>query len=219
MNTSHIIWDWNGTLLDDVNIVLDATNKGLESIGVKKLTIDEYKENYCVPVYDFYANILGRHPSTDEWETIGMHFDAYYKPTLLRASLVEGVTKLITSRKSQSICSLMSHKTLHQMIQGFNITNHFSLIQGRQIESSREGKTAHLERHVLTLEREYGVKRNTMVLVGDANDDAKSAIDVGIKTVLYSGGTHSHNRLSNMNMPVAKTLEESAYIADCLVNQ
>ena len=56
----HIVWDWNGTLLDDLAVVVAAVNDTLATVGRLPITIEEYGARYTRPVLLFYERLLGR---------------------------------------------------------------------------------------------------------------------------------------------------------------
>ena len=53
----HVIWDWNGTLLDDVALCVDIVNLQLAGAGRAPLTIEQYRERFTFPVPEFYRAI------------------------------------------------------------------------------------------------------------------------------------------------------------------
>src|SRR3989339_775610 len=64
----HIIWDWNGTLFDDVFICADIMNQMLAKRKLPTLTIDDYKSHFCFPVSDYYQNVgwdFSKYPSEE----------------------------------------------------------------------------------------------------------------------------------------------------------
>ena len=54
---NHIIWDWNGTLLDDRWLCVEAINQSLYKRKMPTLSESEYKDIFCFPVEDYYKNI------------------------------------------------------------------------------------------------------------------------------------------------------------------
>ena len=67
---AHIVWDWNGTLFHDVDAVIGATNAAFAELGLAPITLERYRELYCVPVPRFYERLMGRLPTQAEWEVI-----------------------------------------------------------------------------------------------------------------------------------------------------
>lgn len=52
-----IVWDWNGTLPNDVDLALELTNKMLDKRNVNQLTLEQYKNCCSFPIEDYYRRI------------------------------------------------------------------------------------------------------------------------------------------------------------------
>ena len=50
-----IIWDWNGTLLDDLDLSLESVNILLEERNLPALSVEKYKDIFCFPIVDYYV--------------------------------------------------------------------------------------------------------------------------------------------------------------------
>jgi phosphoglycolate phosphatase-like HAD superfamily hydrolase len=50
---AHIVWDWNGTLFHDNDAIIGATNAAFAELGLKPITMEQYRALYCVPVPKF----------------------------------------------------------------------------------------------------------------------------------------------------------------------
>ena len=53
----NIVWDWNGTLLDDVAVGVDTLNEMLGRRALRLLSVEEYKDRFGFPVVEFYQKI------------------------------------------------------------------------------------------------------------------------------------------------------------------
>ncbi|BFO22066.1 HAD-IA family hydrolase [Streptomyces sp. KM77-8] len=119
---AHIVWDWNGTLFHDVDAVIGATNAAFAELGLEPLTLERYRELYCVPVPKFYERLMGRLPSAAEWELMDATFHRHYTEHHVRCGLAEGVTELLaewdSAGRSQSILSLYGHAELVPLVRG-----------------------------------------------------------------------------------------------------
>jgi phosphoglycolate phosphatase len=54
----NIIFDWSGTLVDDLPAVLEATNYVFDRCGLKPLTLEQFRAEFCLPFPKFYARYL-----------------------------------------------------------------------------------------------------------------------------------------------------------------
>ena len=54
----NIIFDWSGTLVDDLPAVWEATNYVFKQAQVGELTLDEFRAEFCLPFKKFYDKFL-----------------------------------------------------------------------------------------------------------------------------------------------------------------
>ncbi len=50
----NVIFDWSGTLVDDLPAVWQATNHVFQRAGVPELTLEEFRAEFCLPFKRFY---------------------------------------------------------------------------------------------------------------------------------------------------------------------
>src|SRR5213594_1857925 len=75
---AHLVWDWNGTLLDDLDLVVTATNAAFAAVGGPVVTADEHRRDYRRPIVDYYSHVLGRPVERHEFLRLDRVFhDAY----------------------------------------------------------------------------------------------------------------------------------------------
>ncbi|WP_326582370.1 HAD hydrolase-like protein [Streptomyces sp. NBC_00481] len=213
---AHIVWDWNGTLFHDNEAIIGATNAAFAELGIEPITLERYRELYCVPVPKFYERLIGRLPTDEEWEAMDVVFHRYYAEHRVACGLTAGVPALLTdwltAGRSQSILSMYVHEELVPLVRGFGIEPHFVRVDGRTGPSGGS-KTEHMVRH---LRRLVGVEPRRTVVIGDAADDAVAARHVGAQAVLYTGGSHGRASLEGVGVPVVDTLEEAVAEAERL---
>jgi phosphoglycolate phosphatase-like HAD superfamily hydrolase len=214
--STHIVWDWNGTLLHDIDAVLAATNASFGEMGLPPLTLERYRELYCVPVPRFYERLMGRLPTDEEWAVMDEAFHRHYWVLARSCGLTAGALEVLAARvhagATQSLCSLAPHRELVPLVRSHGIESHFLRVDGR-VGSSTDGKAEQMVRHLAGLD---GVRPERTVVIGDAVDDALAAAHVGALAVLYTGGSHSRASLERAGVPVVDTLEEAVQVAETL---
>ncbi|MFC9510346.1 HAD family hydrolase [Streptomyces sp. NPDC057002] len=213
---AHIVWDWNGTLFHDIDAIIGATNAAFAELGLESLTLEKYRELYCVPVPKFYERLMGRLPTEAEWEAMDEIFHRYYTEHRGACGLTVGAAELLSgwrsAGRSQSILSMYVHEELVPLVRGFGIEPHFIRVDGRTGPSGGS-KAEHMVRHLASL---TGVEPGRTVVIGDAADDAVAALHVGARAVLYTGGSHSRASLEAVGVPVVDTLEDAVAEAERL---
>ncbi|MFI0822453.1 HAD family hydrolase [Streptomyces sp. NPDC021098] len=215
---THIVWDWNGTLFHDIDAVIQATNASFGEIGLPPITLERYRDLYCVPVPLFYERLMGRLPTDEEWEVMDEAFHRHYWTLAETAGLALGARELLAEWQSagltQSLCSLAPHENLMPLVRNHGIADHFVRVDGRTGQSTT-GKAEQMVRHLAALEK---VPPQRIVVIGDAVDDAVAAEHVGARAVLYTGGSHSRTSLLAAGVPVVDTLEEAVREAEALAD-
>ncbi|MEW2126798.1 HAD family hydrolase [Streptomyces sp. NPDC127037] len=213
---THLVWDWNGTLLDDNTAVVGATNAAFGEVGLAPITVEQYREMYCIPIPRFYERLMGRLPTDAEWERMDGVFHRHYTEQRDACGLTAGAAELLARWQltggSQSIMSMYRHEELVPVVRGFGIEGHFLRVDGRTGPSGGS-KAQYMERHLAALE---GISPQRTVVIGDAVDDAVAAAHAGAQAVLYTGGSHSRASLEKAGVPVVDTLADAITLAERL---
>lgn len=210
MARTHLVWDWNGTLLDDLSLVVSATNHTFAAVGGRSVDSDEHRRRFRRPVAEFYAEILERAVDAEEFEKLDRIFHEAYRLGLTTISLAADAEAAIRAWPgSQSLLSMWFHDELVPAVRTYGLTGVFTRIDGRPTEVDGGLKAGHLARHLA----EQQVSGDQVVLIGDSIDDAEAAESVGGVCVLYTGGFTDPSRLRASGRPVADTLLDAVRIA------
>jgi phosphoglycolate phosphatase-like HAD superfamily hydrolase len=211
----HVVWDWNGTLVEDLPIVVESVNAALDAIGEVPITEDDYRAYFTRPVGQFYERLLERSISADEWDTLDRVFHNQYRDALDRVPLtidaMEAIDAVGARGWSQSILSMWWEDELLDVVARHGLVDRMALVQGNVNDPGGE-KASHLLRHVSTLGFDVG----SIVMIGDSIDDAVAAGVVGTACVLYDGGSHHLDDLEDVGVPVSESLVGAVRIASQL---
>jgi phosphoglycolate phosphatase-like HAD superfamily hydrolase len=213
----HVVWDWNGTLLDDAPLLHEAANAALQAVGAPSITIAQYRAAFRRPIRRFYEALVGRGIDDDEWLALDDAFHAAYDHLLDRAALAPDANAALTRVRErgaeQSILSMLRHDHLEPSVHNHGIAHHFVLVHGLRGLGGGH-KEPHLTDHLAALgERQPDLAAAEVLLVGDTLDDAHAAHATGVRCVLYAGGEQPASRLAAEGFPVATTLTEALDIA------
>ena len=212
MKRSHLVWDWNGTLLDDLAIVVEAVNASIGLFGLNPITADDYRDHYTRPVRHFYDRLFGRIIEDHEWLRLNTTFHEVYFDLAADVDLAPGAREAVelleTSGWTQSLLSMSPQDWLDGIIDRLGLRERFEIVDG--LSGPTGGlKAAHLEEHLRVLD----IEGEGVVVVGDTPDDVAAARHVGARAVLFHGGSHHLEMLESEGVPVAETIADAARVA------
>lgn len=204
----HVVWDWNGTLLDDLPIVIEAVNRSIATIGEGPIDADGYRDHYTRPVKHFYNSLFGRDVTDEEWLSLNESFHDHYFQLARTADLASdaraAIDRLDVEGWSQSLLSMSPQDWLAEIVSFFGVADRFDLVDG--LSGPTGGlKAQHLAEHIEAL----ALTPAQVVVIGDTPDDVAAARHVGARAVLYHGGSHHLELLHGEGVPVAQTLVEA----------
>lgn len=202
----HIVWDFNGTLLNDVPLAVHADNEVFRQLGLPSITAEDYRRHMTMPVRNFYT-ALGVDLSVHSYDLITRLWLDVFNAGVLSAGLVPGaldfVKRLHALGAGQSVLSASYEPTLLHQCAGLGLTPYMRAIDGLEDENA-ERKTAIGRRQLGKL----GLSGADCVLVGDLATDAELARDLGAACVLVPWGHASRDRLVPCGCPVADSFAE-----------
>ncbi|MDD6313097.1 MAG: HAD hydrolase-like protein [Firmicutes bacterium] len=195
MDYTHILWDFNGTILDDVSVGINAINVLLKR---RKMPIissqEEYRAKFCFPVIDYYRK-LGFDLQKERFEDISVEWVKEYKHFLAQAGLRNGVKKALetiqNSGKKQLILSATERKMLKTQLKSLKIESYFDDILALD-DIYAAGKT---ELAKNWLERE---KPGKAIIIGDTDHDYETAKALSVDCLLIAGGHQSKQGLMSL---------------------
>ncbi len=199
---THIVWDWNGTLLDDNHAVLAAVNKVCAEFGRPPIGLDHWRSVFRRPLQPCYEELLERRLTSHEWERLNDAYERHYSATLPSCALAAGVPEVLdtwrTAGGTQSLLSMAAHHQLVPLIDERGLEGHFTRVDGRRLDGGSDSKAEHLVAHLT----EQRIDPARVVLVGDIDDDAHAAREAGTHAVLVTSGVMSEQRLRATGHPV-----------------
>ncbi|MGW3887302.1 HAD family hydrolase [Micromonospora chokoriensis] len=206
----HLVWDWNGTLLNDLSLVVSATNVVFASLGGPTVTPDEHRVRFRRPIAEYYAEVLGQAVDAEEFGRLDRIFHDAYRTGLTTCELAaDARTAMAAWPGSQSLLSMWFHEELVPAVHTYGLTGHFTRVDGLRATVGGDRKAESLKLHLA----ELGVDGTSVVLIGDSIDDADAATAVGGRAVLYTGGFTDPARLRASGHPVADTLTDAVTVA------
>jgi len=203
----HIIWDWNGTLLNDIALCLRVLNRILARRGRVAITQEDYRRNFGFPVIHFYK-YLGLETTKEGFEQVSREFindyEMYwFEESALHLEAASVLTQLTQLGISHSVLSAAKQAALETGIRHFGIHSHFLKLTGAD-NIYAEGKIDKGRRWMQQLHWDP----EEVVFVGDTVHDYQVAQAIGTDCILMAHGHHNFQRLSGTGVPVIHSLRE-----------
>lgn len=205
----HVVWDWNGTILDDNDATMVAVNAVCAAFGRAPVDLDHWRSIYRRPLAETYRDLLGRDISADDWAEIDRRYHAAYRqllPTIrLSAGIPDQLYRWRAAGGTQSLLSLWFHDELVPEVAGRGLADLFTRVDGQRGRIGGTGKTGHLVEHITALDLDPA----TVLVVGDVVDDADAARAAGTRCVLVTTGMCDRATLERSGMPVVDSVADA----------
>ncbi len=201
----HIIWDWNGTLLDDAWLCVDIMNSILNDHGLPGMSLGHYKSIFEFPVISYYEK-LGFDFMKTSFDKIGTQFIHTYELRRNECKLHENVQdslKMIAELGiSQSVLSASKQSYLKRALSDNKISGYFSSVTG--LDNHNAFGKEEIARQWM---KGSGVRPVEIILVGDTLHDFNVAKAINVESVLVAQGHQTKEKLLESGAKVVDSLE------------
>ncbi len=185
-----ILWDFNGTVMDDMGASTGAVNAMLQKRGLPLITEEWYTKNLIMPLEAFYASV-GFDMSKEKIEVVSEEFQVECSkfPRPVFPEVLEALERFSQKGYRQLLFSSLHHDILTRQAKERKIDHYFEGIVGRQ-DRSLGGKEKAVEAYL----EEQGMDPASVLIVGDLTTDAQMAAYVGSPCALICKG-HQHREV------------------------
>ncbi len=215
---THLIWDFNGTVLDDVQLGIDCVNPMLAVRGLPTIPdVDTYRTVFGFPIKEYYRR-LGFDFDREDYETVlAPEWVAHYLAGEPSCPLMPGAREVIDTVAQWQIPQLMLSATkLEQLkcqLARVGLIDAFEEVLG--LDNIHAQSKTHL---AIAWQAAHPDARP--LFVGDTEHDAAVARAIGADCLLYAGGHQARASLSACGYPVIDHIEEIlSYLAPCPSSQ
>ena len=188
----YILWDWNGTLLDDVDICISCMNEMLRKRNLIEIDRTRYREIFTFPVVNYYKK-LGFDFEVEPFADLAVEYIDLYRERSLNASLHNNVSRILESvnsnNYSQIILSAMEQKALEVQVHAKEVPHFFEEIIG--LDNIHAISKIDNARQFLNWK---SISPENCLVVGDTYHDFEVAKELDCKCVLINKG---HQNLQN----------------------
>ena len=211
----YVLWDWNGTLLDDTQAALDTLNEMLVRRGRKPIAMDFYRDHFAFPCRPFYEQI-GMPVPDSEWDALAKEYHDIYsrQPVRLNNETLAALERVKTAGVRQSIISALRQDLLDDVTKAFGVAPYMECIYGTDNldGASKLDRALELMNRLVATAAEGDRFLSNVVMIGDALHDKEVADALGVRCVLCGQGSHAAWRLREV-APTGDTLLEAVDLA------
>lgn len=204
-NPKHIIWDWNGTLQDDVLAAVVGINVLLKQREMPLVDIQKHRELFSFPARNYYI-ALGFDLEKENWDEMSN--------TFIKAFLAEPSTNLFDwtiptlsyfkeHSVGMSLVSAAELKTLIKSVEKYGILHYFDNIVG--LTDHGAGSKAENAKSLVST---FDIPLDEIYLIGDTSHDKEVADYVGCNCILVESGYESRERLLKSGAKVIPSIKE-----------
>jgi phosphoglycolate phosphatase len=202
----HIIWDWNGTLFNDVDLCLDVLNRLLISKNLPSITLDTYRNIFTFPVKDYYAK-AGFDLHKYSFEELGKEWMDDYEQRKLNGKLFGRANEILANISKngieQSILSAYKHETLLQLVNHFGLSTYFTHLTG--LDHIYATSKVELGKDLM---KKLNHNYSSVLLIGDTVHDFEVAKELNAGCILVADGHQSKEKLLVCEADVYDNLDE-----------
>lgn len=211
MKYTHLFWDFNGTILSDMQAGMDSTNQMLAERGLPIIDgLDRYREIFDFPIKEYYRG-LGFDFEKEPYEVLAPLWVGLYNEKSKSATLVDGVAETLERVKRigllQVVFSATEREMLLRQLKELNVTDYFDEIIG--LDNIHAESKLHLAKRWREEHPEAKI-----LYVGDTVHDAENARVLEADCLLFCGGHQSRRRLEGCGCPIIERIEEIARLLD-----
>ena len=208
----HIVWDWNGTLLDDVDACVEAINCMMVKRGLGVIGRTRYEDVFEFPVRKYYHR-LGFDLDREDWDAMAVEFHGHYARAARAAALRNGTRELLQRYRQlaipMSVLSACEQRILDRMMVERAVDAFFDRVHG--LSHLHATSKVALGRELMV---QLDVPPSAVLLIGDTLHDHEVADALGCRCLLVAGGHQSEQRLLACGGDVAPGMAQVATYVD-----
>ncbi len=202
----HIIWDWNGTILDDLNLCVEAGNNLFRKKNIPEMSIEKYKSIFTIPVKNYYI-AAGFDFTKESFEEVGKDWMTEYEERKYECSLHKNIIEVMERIKkagvAQSVVSAYKQDNLFEMIRKFELDKYLDNIVG--LDNIYASGKIELAKNLMK-NLNYG--HGEVLMIGDTIHDFEVACEIGADCVLIAAGHQSYEKLNTTGTKVLNSIKE-----------
>lgn len=202
----HIFFDFNGTLINDVDLCLELLNEILESQNKKPLDMNTYKHVFKFPIKEYYKD-AGVDFNIESFESLSIKFVESYQPKSMSCGLFDGVIDTLKALKEKNIktyiLSASEKNNLLEQCKHYGLVEYFDDILGiDNIEANSKVDIA------IDFINSCNINKSEALFIGDTLHDYEVSLSMGVKCRLVSCGHQAIDVLNKAGVIVYDSIND-----------
>lgn len=202
-----ILWDWNGTLLDDLDVCVNCLNRLLADHGYpQQYDLAHYRQIFGFPIQEYYVKAgfdFARHP----YDLLAHRYMDIYMPAAAGCGLVPGAKAALDSFAAmgipQAVLSASSLQNLERQVAERGVAHYFTRLLGLgNIYGASKVQIG------VDFMRANHIDPARVLMLGDTAHDAEVAAAMGVRCILIAAGHHSRQTLEATGCPVVDSADQ-----------
>lgn len=205
MRYKNIVWDYNGTIIDDARLAVDAENLVLQSYGLPEITLEYYLKECEMPILNFYNKIfkMEDYDFSEIAERFVSNYDKLFDTADIFPEVREMIEALSVSGYNQGVISGFEGSRLKSSLRKFGLDGYFRFMSGSDDIDCGDKS----ERAVMVVGK-YGFDPKETLFIGDMYHDYETARKVGADCVLIAKGHQGAEVLRSYGITVLDSADE-----------
>ena len=207
MKYDYVLWDWNGTLLDDLDTALACVNEMLCEINREPIDVERYYSLIDTPIVNFYYGLFGTRDI--DFDAISVQYHNAYSRRLPHTPLTAGAQDILAYINAAGIKQLVvtsaNEQTVIEQLKARGIYRYFADVLG----AGDDYACSKIERAAQYFAALPGAR---LLMVGDTLHDLETARALGADCVLLTSGHQGRQILAGADCIVKDRLGELVQI-------
>ena len=215
MSYRAVLFDLDGTLLNTLPDLADATNYALQAMGFPERSMDEVRRFVGNGVGNLIARAVPCGTSSQKTEETLAVFRAYYQEHAVeKTAPYEGILEMLQALSGAGLRMAVVSNKFDAAVKALNARFFYPMI------STAIGETPQISRKpapdsVFAAMRELGVEKEDCVYVGDSEVDVETARNAGIPCIGCAWGFRGRELLEVCG--AACVIDDPSELTDMLV--
>ena len=210
VDLQHCVWDFNGTILDDLSVTVESINALMRERGMRQITVDEHRLRFRFPVSEYYED-LGFDFSRESFDSLSGEYHERYMGKLDTCGMYAGIAGVMNALAQkgvrQYVLSAMHEPTLVRCCSALGIMHYFDAVYGLADFLARS-KTARGRR----LCDDFGISPGSALYIGDTEHDMDVASELGLAPLAAAWGHQAPGMFDAGAVTLCETPQELAKV-------